>query len=131
MIQTETLNLDFNSPKLFATLLLLSAAELDELSFGVIGFDGEEKICIYNAPEAGWAGLNRNKVLGTSMFEVVAPCMNNYLIAQRFEHALEHHETLDATLDYVLTLRMRPTPCTLRLLAEPASRIRFVLVNRK
>ncbi|WP_426177761.1 phosphonate transporter [Massilia sp. TWR1-2-2] len=131
MIQPGTPNLHFDIPKLFAKLLLLSADELDELSFGVIGFDAEEKICIYNVPEAGWAGLNRNIVLGTPMFEVVAPCMNNYLVAQRFEHALQHHEALDATLDYVLTLRMRPTPCALRLLAEPTSRIRFVLVSRK
>jgi photoactive yellow protein len=131
MIQVATPNLLFGSPKIFATLLLLSISELDELPFGVIGFDGEEKICIYNAPEAGWAGLNKNKVLGTSMFEVVAPCMNNYLVAQRFKHAFQHHEALDATLDYVLTLRMRPTPCALRLLAEPTSHIRLILVSRK
>lgn len=131
MIKIETPNLHFDSPDIFAKIILLSAGEMDELPFGVIGFDAEEIICIYNAPEAGWAGLDRNKILGTSMFEVVAPCMNNYLVAQRFEYALEHHEGLDTTLDYVLTLRMRPTPCALRLLAEPTSRIRFVLVNRK
>lgn len=131
MIQPGTQDLHFDSPKLFATLLLLSAGELDELSFGVIGFDAEEKICIYNTPEAGWAGLNRDKVLGTSMFEVVAPCMNNYLVAERFEHALQNHEALDTILDYVLTLRMRPTPCALRLLAGPTSRIRFILIRRK
>lgn len=131
MILLGTPNLHFDSSELFATLILLSAGELDELSFGVIGFDAEEKICIYNAPEARWAGLDKNKVLGTLMFEVVAPCMNNYLVAQRFEHALQHHEALDATLDYVLTLRMRPTPCALRLLADPTSRIRFILVSRK
>jgi photoactive yellow protein len=131
MIQVGTPDLHFDSSKLFATLILLTASELDELTFGVIGFDAEEKICIYNAPEAGWAGLNKDKVLGTPMFEVVAPCMNNYLVALRFKHALQHHEALDATLDYVLTLRMRPTPCALRLLAEPTSRIRFILVSRK
>lgn len=131
MIQPGTPDLHFDSPELFAILLSLSAGELDELTFGVIGFDAEEKICIYNTPEAGWAGLNRNRVLGTSMFEVVAPCMNNYLISQRFEHASQHREALDITLDYVLTLRMRPTPCTLRLLAGPTSRIRFILVRRK
>jgi photoactive yellow protein len=131
MIQLGIPPIRFDSPKLFATLLLLSTGELDELPFGVIGFDAEGKICIYNAPEARWAGLDMNKVLGTSMFEIVAPCMNNYLVAQRFETAFQNHEVLDATLDYVLTLRMRPTPCALRLLAEPTSRIRFVLVSRK
>lgn len=131
MIQLGTPPLQFDSPNLFAPLLLLSDGELDELPFGVIGFDAEEKICIYNAPEARWAGLDKNKVLGTSMFEIVAPCMNNYLVAQRFKDAFQHHEALDATLDYVLTFRMRPTLCVLRLLAEPTSRIRFILVSRK
>lgn len=131
MIHLENPHPYFDSPELFAKLISLSASELDELPFGVIGFDAEEIIRIYNAPEAAWAGLDRNKILGTSMFEVVAPCMNNYLIAQRFEDALRHHEGLDTTLDYVLTLRMRPTPCSLRLLAEPISDIRFILVRRK
>ncbi|MEM8511370.1 photoactive yellow protein [Massilia sp. MP_M2] len=131
MIQLGTPPLQFDSPNLFAPLLLLSDGELDELPFGVIGFDVEEKIYIYNVPEARWAGLDKNRVLGTSMFEIVAPCMNNYLVAQRFKDAFQQHETLDATLDYVLTFRMRPTLCALRLLAEPTSRIRFILVSRK
>jgi photoactive yellow protein len=121
----------FDDPALFPTIFSLSSAGLDQLPFGVIGFDGDGVICIYNAPEARWAGLDRDNVVGSPMFEVVAPCMNNYLIAERFAQALENHEPLDVTLDYVLTLRMRPTPCTLRLLADKMSRVRFILINRK
>ena len=125
------LDIKFDSLDLFATLVSLSNVALDQLPFGVIGFDGRGVICIYNAPEARWAGLDRDNAIGSPMFEVVAPCMNNYLIAERFAQALEHREALDATFDYVLTLRMRPTPCTLRLLTDKVSRIRFVLINRK
>lgn len=131
MPDRAVLDVKFDSLNLFATLISLSTVALDQLPFGVIGFDGEGVICIYNAPEAQWAGLNRDSVIGSPMFEVVAPCMNNYLISERFAQASENHEALDATLDYVLTLRMRPTPCTLRLLKDKVSRMRFVLVNRK
>jgi photoactive yellow protein len=131
MLNRAPLEIEFDNLNLFAILASLSSADLDKLPFGVIGFDGEGVICIYNAPEARWAGLDRDNVIGSPMFEVVAPCMNNYLIAERFGEASERHEALDATLDYVLTLRMRPTPCTLRLLTDEASRIRFILIKRK
>jgi len=69
-------------------------------------------------------------VLTHALFTVVAPCMNNFLVAQRFDEALETGEPLDTTIDYVLTLRMRPTKVKLRLLAPVGSAMRYVLVYR-
>jgi hypothetical protein len=57
--------------------------------------------------------------------------MNNFLVAQRFEDAAESGTALDDTIDYVLTLRMRPVKVRLRLLAEPSNPVRYVLVQRK
>jgi hypothetical protein len=57
--------------------------------------------------------------------------MNNFMVAQRFEDAEDDGTVLDATIDYVLTLRMRPVKVALRLLAAPGSAIRYVLVQRK
>ncbi len=57
--------------------------------------------------------------------------MNNYLVATRFEEATSGCTVLDATIDYVLTLRMRPTKVKLRLLASPARALRYVLVERR
>jgi hypothetical protein len=56
--------------------------------------------------------------------------MNNFMVAQRFEDALENGTELDAVIDYVLTLRMRPVKVRLRLLARPDSELRYVLVDR-
>ena len=75
----------------------------------------------YNAFESKAAGLSLQRVIGNDLFTVVAPCMNNYLVAQRFEDAAEGGSRLDATIDYVLTLRMRPTKVKLRLLAQPGA----------
>jgi hypothetical protein len=57
--------------------------------------------------------------------------MNNFMVAQRFEDAEDDGVALDDTIDYVLTLRMRPVKVKLRLLAEPGSDQRYVLVQRK
>jgi hypothetical protein len=70
-------------------------------------------------------------VLGQPLFTNVAPCLNNFMVAQRFEDAQDDGAVLDDTIDYVLTLRMRPVKVKLRLLAEPGSGQRYVLVQRK
>jgi len=100
------------------------------LSFGVIGFGADTVVCRYNAYESRAAGLNPSRVIGLPLFSVVAQCMNNYLIAQHFEDAVEAGQRLDATVDFVLTLRMKPTPVKLRLLAAPDRARRYVLVHR-
>ena len=69
-------------------------------------------------------------MLGHDLFTVVAPCMNNFLVAQRFEDAAAAGAALDATIDYVLTLRMRPVKVRLRLLSAPEGPHRYVLVQR-
>jgi photoactive yellow protein len=120
----------FEQADLAAQLDARDDAALDALDFGVIGFDQETKVCRYNAFESSAAGLAPARVLGYPLFTSVAPCMNNFMVAQRFEDALAEAVTLDATIDYVLTLRMRPVKVQLRLLAAPASPVRYVLVKR-
>lgn len=113
-----------------AIIDILESADIDQLGFGVIGFDDQGLVRAYNRFESVAAGLSPERVLGMHLFEVVAPCMNNFLVAQRFEDAERDGTTLDATIDYVLTLRMRPTPVRLRLLDIPGARYRYVLVMR-
>ena len=116
---SELLQLVFNESDICARLGALDDAGLDELDFGVIGFDAETVVRHYNAFEANYAGLGADRVVGHPLFTVVAPCMNNYLVAQRFEDAAANGVGLDVVIDYVLTLRMRPLKVHLRLLASP------------
>ena len=126
-----TLNpLTFNDADMAARLAGLNTTELDGLDFGVIGFDADTVVRQYNVYESTAAGLSPERVIGHFLFTVVAPCMNNFLVAQRFEDAEANAEPLDATIDYVLTLRMRPVKVALRLLAEPGHAFRYVLVYR-
>ena len=123
--------LEFAQPAILDHLLSLNAADLDTLEFGVIGIGADTVVCAYNIFESRMAGLSKERVIGHPLFTVVAPCMNNYMVAQRFEDAAAAGHALDLTLDYVLTLRMRPVKVQLRLLAGPRAERRFVLVNRK
>ena len=122
---------EFEQADICAALDALSDAELDSLGFGVIGFDGETLVQRYNAMESQMAGLAPARVLGSALFTAVAPCMNNFLVAQRFEDAASEGVALDAMLDYVFTLRMRPSKVQLRLAASPSTAMRYVLVQRR
>lgn len=122
--------LSFNQPDLFAAVSAASPDALDSLEFGVIGFDAETAVTHYNAFESGAAGLSPQRVLGQPLFTLVAPCMNNFMVAQRFEDAALSGVALDETIDYVLTLRMRPARVKLRLLAGAERGTRYVLVQR-
>ena len=105
--------------------------QLDALDFGVIGFDADANVQRYNAFESQAAGLSPQRVIGEPLFTNVAPCLNNFMVAQRFEDAAADASELDDTIDYVLTLRMRPVKVKLRLLAGAAGGIRYVLVQRR
>jgi photoactive yellow protein len=120
----------FAAPDLLRTLESLTDTALDDLDFGVIGFDAEGIVRRYNAFESQAAGLSPSRVVGHPLFTVVAACMNNYLVAQRFEDAAADGSALDDTIDYVLTLRMRPVKVRLRLLAAPEAACRYVLIQR-
>lgn len=121
----------FVQSDLGAALADLDDARLDALDFGVIGFDAAGLVRRYNRFESEAAGLAPARVLGQSLFTSVAPCMNNFLVAQRFEDAANGGTALDATVDYVLTLRMRPVKVKLRLVADAGAAMRYVLVQRR
>jgi len=121
---------EFNEAGIAAKLAAMSASEVDTLDFGVIGMDAQTIVRLYNSHESRYAGLAPARVLGQPLFTAVAQCMNNFMVAQRFEDAANGGTSLDETIDYVLTLRMRPIKVKLRLIAEPAHPLRYVLVSR-
>ena len=104
----------------------MSVAERDALPFGVVGFGADTVVQTYNATEARMSGLDPSTVVGVPFFDAVAQCMNNFMVAQRFEDEPQ----IDAIIPYVLTLRMRPTKVRLRLLAEPEQPRRYILIER-
>jgi photoactive yellow protein len=120
----------FDQPGLAALLRDMSPEPLDALAFGVIAFNNQYAITRYNLYESRAANFPAAEVIGQDVFVALAPCLNNYLVAGRFEACLDAGEALDEQMPYVLTFRMRPTRVRLRLLAEPGAAERFILVQR-
>ncbi|AME27419.1 phosphonate transporter (plasmid) [Burkholderia sp. PAMC 26561] len=111
----------------FADLVLAGERESDNFSFGVIGFGSDYLVCRYNAVESIGSGLRAAHVIGKHVFDEVAICMNNFMIAQRF---LDESE-LDEIVPYILTLRMKPTPVRLRLMKSSRAETQFLLIERR
>jgi photoactive yellow protein len=117
----------------FAELDLLDRLEesgdaaLDEAPFGIIGMTVDGVVTTYNVAESRLAGLSPAKVIGRHFFSEVAPCTNNFMVAQRFEN----ESVIDVVIDYVFTLRMKTTSVRLRLLKQAGRKRMYLLVERK
>ena len=119
--------MDFSSDGAFTALEGMDEGDLDALPFGVVGMTPDGSVTIYNRTESELAGLSRDTVVGHNFFYEVAPCMNNFMVAQKMFDA----PALDETLPYVLTVRMRPTKVKLRMLkGEDAERM-YLLIDRQ
>lgn len=120
----------FDDPGMCARLDSLGDEALDELGFGVIGFDLEGRVRRYNRHESVASAFQRQDVIGQHAFIELAPCLNNYLVAGRFSEAEHDQRALDECLPYVLTFRMRPTRARLRLLYQPGQPLSYMLIAR-
>jgi len=123
------MTISFEQTGILASLEALDSIELDTLDFGVIGFNGDNIVCRYNTYEAKLSGLRPVDALGKNVFTELAQCMNNFLVAVRFEDAITEGVSLDASVDFTFSWRMRPTKVQLRLLYSPGYSTCYVLVQ--
>ena len=117
---------DFSAADLFDQLQSASDVDLTDAPFGVVRFDERGTVTLYNNWESGLSGLSPEGVVGRSFFEEIAPCTNNFLVAERYTDAAE----LDETITYTFTWKMTPTRVRLRMLRQGAS-ARYLIVERR
>jgi photoactive yellow protein len=117
----------FDAPDLFNWLEAAALPELDCLAFGLIGMAADYTVQLYNLAEGKMAGLTPARVIGRHFFTSVAICMNNFMIAHRFETEPE----IDAVIDYVLTFRVAPVKVRLRLMKRPGAKFMYVAIDRR
>lgn len=122
--------INFDTPRLGQALSQSSTEQLNALDFGVIGFNNEGLVKVYNAYESKMTGLSYESVIDADLFNAVAPCMNNFLVAQKFEDAAHVKAELDEIMDFVLTLKMKPTRVKLRLISSPQLPFNYVNILR-
>lgn len=116
----------FDDAGLYDDLLHATDDALHAIDFGIVALDEDHRTVFYNHAESALSGVSSERVLGRHFFSEVAPCTNNFMVAQRFEQ----ESALDATIDYVFTLRMKPTAVRLRMLRRPGAARQFLLVQR-
>ena len=116
----------FSKPDAFQVLETMDQQSMDQLDFGVIRMTRDGIIKAYNQFELNLSGNQRDEVLGKSFFQQIAPCTNNFMVAEKYQTKL----ALDEELDYVFTYRMEPTKVRLRLLAAPDSDHQYLLVEK-
>ncbi len=115
----------FTDADLLDRLEAMDDTVMDTLPFGVVAFTPDGIVCRYNLEESRRAGLTPANVIGRNFFRAVAPCMNNSLVADRFESQPE----LDTTLDYVFTFRLKPVAVTIRMLKQSGRRRMYLVVD--
>jgi photoactive yellow protein len=84
--------------------------------------DHQYRVLRYNSTESRYSGLPPDRVIGRHFFREVAPCANNRHVAERFVQP-----TVDETIEYTFSLRMKPVPVRLRML-KPANASRMYLL---
>ncbi len=117
--------MNFDDPHLLAWLDAANAETLDTSAFGIVGMNPSAIVVNYNAFESRLSGLAPERVFGRNFFIDVAPCTNNFMVAQRFED--EAH--LDETIPYVFTFKMSPRRVHLRMLKAPEALRQYLLVQ--
>ena len=128
-LQEIKMTIAFTQADALACLEEIDGATLDTLDFGVIGINGDSLVCRYNAFESTFAGVRQCDALGKNVFTELAQCMNNFMVAVRFEDAISEGKPLDETIDFMFSWRMRPTSVQLRLLYAPDYLTRYILVR--
>jgi len=121
------MELRFDASDLLAHLERASVSDFDEAPFGIVQMFPDGVVSGYNTFESRLSGLSPGTVKGRNFFVDVAPCTNNYMVAQKFEDSPE----LDETVDYVFTFRMRPMRVQLRLMKSAAAGHQYLLVTPK
>ena len=118
--------MDFTHSTIRDELLKAFVEQLETATSGVVALDHAHRVVSWNATEVALSGLSAARVIGRHFFTEVAPGTNNFMVAQRFES----EPSLDATIDYVFTLAMRPTAVKLRMLRRRGADRQCLLVQR-
>ncbi|MCY0989148.1 PAS domain-containing protein [Nannocystis sp. ILAH1] len=119
--------MNFDSPTLLADLEQASASELDDVALGVVRMDRDGVVLSFSRRESQLSGLSPQSVVGRNFFIEVAPCTNNFMVAERYAESGE----LDERIDYVFTYRMKPRPVRLRMLKRADGGEQYLVVTER
>jgi photoactive yellow protein len=118
----------FKQEDLFEALEQYDAKDFNDFGYGVVRMDRSGGIKAYNSYNSDLASDANKDVIGQNFFTQVAPCTNNFMVAEKYN---DFGTELDETLDYILTYRVKPAQVTLRMLAKSSSENQYLLIRLK
>ena len=119
------MKIDFSSKDLFTWLDNQDNAIFDELPFGVVKMDLSGIVIYYNKQESMITGVDPAMAKGKNFFVQIAPCTNNFMVAEKYKLA-----ELDEEFDYLFTYATTPTKVRLRLLKSIANTHQYMVVQK-
>ncbi len=119
------MNAEFSATDLLTSLEIADGPSYDTLPFGVVKMTKDGIIVAYNKTESEIAGVTPGNAIGKHFFTQVAPCTNNFMVAERYA-SIE----LDEEIDYMFTYIVSPTKVRLRLLKSAKCKHQYLLVQK-
>lgn len=118
--------MNIDAPDLLPNLEAADTAALDAADFGIVRMEADGTVLAYNTYESRLSGLSPDGVVGKHFFTQVAPCTNNFMVAERYAEP----GALDVKVDYVFTYKMKPTKVRLRLLRRADAVEQYLVVAK-
>lgn len=106
--------LDFDDADILTALKQTNEADLNQADFGIVKMNHDGIVQFYSDGQTTISSVAADHAKGKVFFTDVAPCTNNFLVSGVFESEL----TVDKTLSYVYTVKMKPTQIKIRLLKD-------------
>ncbi len=118
-----TMKKSFDDADILNWLDKKNETELDELDFGVVRMTHNNIVVAYNTAESKISGLDKSSTIGKNFFIQIAPCTNNFMVAEKYKE-----NEVDETLPYIFTHIVQPTKVFIRLLKNQV-KYQYLLVQ--
>lgn len=102
---------DFSEASIIDWLDSNTEESYNTLDYGVVRMNEQGIVSAYNSYISIIGGVTKENAIGKNFFVQVAPCTNNFMVAEKY-----HQEILDEEMPYMFTYITQPTPVILRLL---------------
>ncbi len=119
------MEIEFSSKSLLTWLESQQNSMYDELPFGVVKMNKNGIVVYYNKQESTITGVDSGMAVGKNFFVQIAPCTNNFMVAEKYKLA-----ELDEELNYLFTYVTTPTKVKLRLLKSAEHWHQYMLVHK-
>ena len=106
----------------------MSAAELDQLPYGMIQLDAAGRILKFNSVESRLASLPQQQQIGKHFFTEVAPCTKVQDFYGRFKEGVIR-ESLDSSFQFHFAFKQNPRDVTVRLFYSKRTKSVWVMIS--